>query len=93
MFKKISKLAILFLTVCISSQPAHSKKPKYKCEEEAVVCVRGSEACGFNEEQVDTIFHLYKDGEEIGTFKYNDGNGIDSIGDCKNYIKQLKAGR
>ena len=55
--------------------------------------MRGSEACGFNEEQVDTIFHLYKDGKEIETFKYNDGNGIDSIGECKDYIKQLKAGR
>jgi hypothetical protein len=93
MFKKASKLAILFMIVCISSQPAHSKKPKYKCEEEAVVCVYGSAGCGFNEEQVDTIFHVYKDGEEIETFKYRDGNGINSIGECKDYIKKLKAGR
>jgi hypothetical protein len=87
------KYQILFLLVgiLISVDSAHSRKPKIKCEEEEVTREVGSKSCGtYCREYVDTIFHIYKDGEEIETYSFGDGNGINSIDDCKDRVRQLK---
>jgi hypothetical protein len=87
------KYQMFFLVVgmFVSIDSAHSRKPKIKCEEEIVSREVGSKACGtYCREYVDTIYHIYQDGAEIETYSFGDGNGINSLDDCKERVKQLK---
>ena len=89
------KSLTLFLIIgsFISIEPAHSRKPKYKCEEQVIYKTITNPASGNSwQEYSDTVFHIYLDGEEIRTYHYNDGGGVNDMQECKNKIKDIRAG-